>query len=137
MPPFRYCICACRPAPALPNGTGSGLALGFPSGKALDSWRAEDSSIPGPTQQALITLEWVHWRENLAVCGPSGTGKSQWCEALLVAVHQEFQCPSAWSPLSAYLESGVSAVTPTASDHEVRGSSPLAGTISQAVPDAA
>ena len=33
-------------------------------------------------QQALRTLEWVHRRENLSVCGPSGTGKSHLCEAL-------------------------------------------------------
>src|SRR5437763_15582891 len=53
-------------------------AAGFPSGKTLDSWRAEDSSIPRPTQQSLITLEWICRSENLAVCGPSGTGKSHW-----------------------------------------------------------
>ncbi len=39
-------------------------------------WRSWD--LPGglldpdPTQQALRTLEWVHRRENLVVCGPSG-----------------------------------------------------------------
>src|SRR5690606_6775534 len=40
------------------------------------------SSIPAPTQQALRTLEWVARRENLCVVGPSGTGKSHFCEAL-------------------------------------------------------
>jgi DNA replication protein DnaC len=34
-------------------------AAGFPSGKTFDSWREEDSDIPRPTQQALMTLEWV------------------------------------------------------------------------------
>lgn len=57
-------------------------AAGFPSGKTFSSWREEDSSIPQPTQQALSTLEWIHRAENLAVCGPSGTGKSHFCEAL-------------------------------------------------------
>ena len=61
-------------------------AAGFPSGKTFDSWRREDSSIPTPTQQALMTLEWVGHHENLAVCGPSGTGKSHFCEALGAAV---------------------------------------------------
>jgi IstB-like ATP binding protein len=37
---------------------------------------------PLPTQQALRTLEWVDRRENPCVCGPSGTGKSHFCEAL-------------------------------------------------------
>ena len=41
----------------------------------------EASSIPAPTQQALRTLEWVHRRENLVVCGPSGTGKTFLLEA--------------------------------------------------------
>jgi len=40
------------------------------------------ASIPAPTQQALRTLEWVHRRENLVVCGPSGTGKTFLLEAL-------------------------------------------------------
>lgn len=40
------------------------------------------SSIPAPTQQALRTLEWVLRRENLVVCGPSGTGKTFLLEAL-------------------------------------------------------
>jgi DNA replication protein DnaC len=59
---------------------------GFPSGKTFGSWRPEHSSIPQPTQQALMTLEWVGRAENLALCGPSGTGKSHFCEALGHAV---------------------------------------------------
>jgi DNA replication protein DnaC len=54
----------------------------FPTGKTFGSWDAEASSIPAPTQQALRTLEWVHRRENLVVCGPSGTGKTFLLEAL-------------------------------------------------------
>jgi DNA replication protein DnaC len=61
-------------------------AAGFPSGKTFGSWRQERSSIAHPTQQALMTLEWVARAENLAVCGPSGTGKSHFCEALGHAV---------------------------------------------------
>jgi hypothetical protein len=40
------------------------------------------SSVPAPTQATLRTLEWVHRRENLVVCGPSGTGKTFLLEAL-------------------------------------------------------
>jgi DNA replication protein DnaC len=50
-------------------------AAGFPAGKTFDSWREADSSIPVPTQTALRTLEWVGRAENLALSGPSGTGK--------------------------------------------------------------
>ena len=57
-------------------------AAGFPSGKTFDAWQPELSSIPAPTQQALRTLEWVQRRENLVVCGPSGTGKTFLLEAL-------------------------------------------------------
>jgi DNA replication protein DnaC len=32
-------------------------AAGFPAGKTFASWRDEDSRIPMPTQQALMTLE--------------------------------------------------------------------------------
>jgi len=61
-------------------------AAAFPTGKTFDSWRAGDSSIPEPTQSALRTLEWVGRAENLAVSGPSGTGKSHFVEALAHAV---------------------------------------------------
>ena len=54
----------------------------FPTGKTFDIWEPARSSIPVPTQNALRTLEWVARRENLVVCGPSGTGKSFFCEAL-------------------------------------------------------
>jgi DNA replication protein DnaC len=57
-------------------------AAGFPSGKTFSSWRPGESSIPAPTQDALATLEWVTRAENLAVAGPSGTGKSHFVEAL-------------------------------------------------------
>src|SRR5699024_4722556 len=55
---------------------------GLPAGKTFDSWREDDSSIPAPTQSALATLEWVHRAENLAISGPSGTGKTHFLEAL-------------------------------------------------------
>lgn len=61
-------------------------AAGFPAGKTFESWREEDSSIPAPTQSALRTLEWVGRAENLALSGPSGTGKSHFVEALAHAV---------------------------------------------------
>jgi DNA replication protein DnaC len=57
-------------------------AAGFPTGKTFAAWQPQSSSIPAPTQQALRTLEWVHRRENLVVCGPSGTGKTFLLEAL-------------------------------------------------------
>ena len=57
-------------------------AAGFPTGKTFEAWSPQASSIPAPTQQALRTLVWVHRRENLVVCGPSGTGKTFLLEAL-------------------------------------------------------
>ena len=57
-------------------------AAAFPTGKTFDAWQTGASSIPVPTQQALRTLEWVGRRENLVVCGPSGTGKTFLLEAL-------------------------------------------------------
>ena len=54
----------------------------FPAGKTFGDWDETASCIPRPTQDALKTLEWVIRRENLCVCGPSGTGKSHFCEAL-------------------------------------------------------
>jgi DNA replication protein DnaC len=57
----------------------------FPTGKTFSSWRSEESSIPQATQNALTTLEWIGRAENLAVAGPSGTGKSHFVEALAQA----------------------------------------------------
>ena len=37
-------------------------AAGFPSGKTLDTWDEKISSIPAPTQRALMTLEWIERR---------------------------------------------------------------------------
>jgi DNA replication protein DnaC len=54
----------------------------LPAGKTFGDWDEQASSIPRPTQDALRSLEWVHRKENLSVCGPSGTGKSHFCEAL-------------------------------------------------------
>lgn len=55
---------------------------GLPAGKTFEAWEEEASSIPKATQQALRTLEWVGRGEDLCVCGPSGTGKSHFVEAL-------------------------------------------------------
>jgi DNA replication protein DnaC len=57
-------------------------AAGFPTGKTFDAWDETISSIPAPTQRALRTLEWVDRGENVVVCGPSGTGKTHFLEAL-------------------------------------------------------
>jgi DNA replication protein DnaC len=57
-------------------------AAAFPTGKTFDAWEPGSSSIPAPTQVSLRTLEWVRRRENLVICGPSGTGKSLFLEAL-------------------------------------------------------
>jgi DNA replication protein DnaC len=54
----------------------------LPAGKTLDAWEEKASPIPKATQQALQTLEWISRAENLCVCGPSGTGKSHFVEAL-------------------------------------------------------
>jgi DNA replication protein DnaC len=57
-------------------------AAAFPTGKTFAAWDQALSSIPPPTQAALRTLEWIHRRENLVVCGPAGTGKTFFLEAL-------------------------------------------------------
>src|SRR5437762_3396702 len=54
----------------------------FPTGKTLATWRPDESCISAATQQALSTPEWIGRAENLAVSGPSGTGKSHLVEAL-------------------------------------------------------
>lgn len=57
-------------------------SAGLPAGKTFVSWRESDSSIPAGTQTGLATLEWIGRAENLAVAGPSGTGKSHFVEAI-------------------------------------------------------
>jgi DNA replication protein DnaC len=57
-------------------------AATFPTGKTFGAWDDALSSIPAPARAALRTLEWVGRRENLVVCGPSGTGKTFFLEAL-------------------------------------------------------
>ncbi|GAC1611223.1 MAG: IS21-like element IS100kyp family helper ATPase IstB [Mycobacteriales bacterium] len=57
-------------------------AAAFPTGKTFEAWQPQASSVPAPTQQALRTLEWIGRRENLVVCGPSGTGETFLLEAL-------------------------------------------------------
>jgi DNA replication protein DnaC len=54
----------------------------FPAGKSFGDWDEQASSIPRSTQDALKSLEWVTRKETLCICGPSGTGKSHFCEAL-------------------------------------------------------
>jgi DNA replication protein DnaC len=54
----------------------------FPAGKTFETWDERASSIPAASQQVLRALEWVDRHENLCVCGPSGTRKSHFCEAL-------------------------------------------------------
>ena len=44
----------------------------FPSGKTFSSWRAEESSIPAATQDALATLEWIGRAENLVIAARPG-----------------------------------------------------------------
>ena len=55
---------------------------GLPAGKTFDAWNETDSVIPAATQHALMTLEWIGRAETLVLCGPSGTGKSHFIEAL-------------------------------------------------------
>jgi len=55
---------------------------GLPAGKTFDAWEPAASAIPPQSQHALRTLEWIERAEALCVCGPSGTGKSHFVEAL-------------------------------------------------------
>ena len=54
----------------------------LPTGKTFDVWDPTISSIAPATQHGLRTLEWIDRHENLVICGPSGTGKSMFLEAL-------------------------------------------------------
>ncbi len=80
--------------------TARRAAAAFPTGKTFDAWDEALSSIPAPTQAALRTLEWIGRRENLVVCGPAGTGKTFFLEALGQAAVQAGQ-HVAWFTLEA------------------------------------
>lgn len=72
----------------------------FPTGKTFDAWDDSMSSIPAPTQRSLRTLEWIDRHENLVVCGPSGTGKTHFLEALGQAA-VDHGCHVSWFSLEA------------------------------------
>lgn len=57
-------------------------ASGLPTGKSFEAWDKGASAIPAPAEQSLRSLEWIERGENLCVCGPSGSGKSHFAEAL-------------------------------------------------------
>ena len=55
---------------------------GLPAGKTFDAWDQSRSPFPAATENALRTLEWLERHETLVICGPSGTGKSHFVEAI-------------------------------------------------------
>jgi DNA replication protein DnaC len=55
---------------------------GLPAGKTFDAWDQARSPFPAATENALRTLEWIERHEVLVICGPSGTGKSHFVEAI-------------------------------------------------------
>ena len=57
-------------------------AATFPVLKTIDEFDLAASSIPAPTWAYLTSLEWVRARENVALIGPAGTGKSHTLIAL-------------------------------------------------------
>lgn len=57
-------------------------AAGFPVLKTLEEFDLAASSIPAPTWAYLTSLEWIPAKENLALIGPAGTGKSHTLIAL-------------------------------------------------------
>lgn len=57
-------------------------AAGFPVLKTIEEFDLAASSIPAPTWAYLTSLEWIAAKENLALIGPAGTGKSHTLIAL-------------------------------------------------------
>ena len=63
-------------------------AAAFPVIKTIEEFDLSTSSIPAPTFAYLTSLEWIGAKENLALIGPAGTGKSHTLVALgHAAVH--------------------------------------------------
>ncbi len=57
-------------------------AAGFPVIKTVEDFDLTASSIPAQTWAYLTSLEWITAKENLAMIGPAGTGKSHTLIAL-------------------------------------------------------
>ncbi|GAB4078471.1 IS21-like element helper ATPase IstB [Nostocoides australiense] len=57
-------------------------AAAFPVAKTVEEFDLAASSIPAPTWAYLTSLEWVRAKENVALIGPAGTGKSHTLIAL-------------------------------------------------------
>ena len=57
-------------------------AAAFPVIKTIQEFNLAASSIPAPTWDYLTSLEWIGAKENLAMIGPAGTGKSHTLIAL-------------------------------------------------------
>jgi len=66
-----------RDRATLPAPPGAGLPAGRPS-TAGSNTSLHSRADPERPQE----LEWVGRAENLAICGPSGSGKSHFCEAI-------------------------------------------------------
>lgn len=83
-PSRSYGPCSVKKPPAgnAPPSPPAAPPPGSPPARHSTRGTPQACSIPTPTQQALRTLEWIHRRENLVVCGPSGTGKTFLLEAL-------------------------------------------------------
>lgn len=54
----------------------------FPMIKTLDEFNLAESSIPPPTHDYLVTLDWIRQADNLCLVGPAGTGKTHYLIAL-------------------------------------------------------
>ncbi len=57
-------------------------AATFPVLKTIEDFDLAASSIPAPTWAYLTSLEWIRAKENVALIGPAGTGKSHTLIAL-------------------------------------------------------
>ena len=67
-------------------------AAAFPVSKTFEEFTVSSSCIPAGTIDYLASLEWITARENLALIGPAGTGKSHVLIACgVAAVHAGFK----------------------------------------------